>query len=201
MKTQRVVTGFTLLEALITLIVVSVGLLGYAALQLGALNSSVDSFSRSQATTILENAASKIRSNKSYVASDAVEANAYVANLESNKVHIWCDIENKKIPEAACSSGGTCAVNTLAKHDIYEVCQDVKNTKLPTAILGATCFDRDAADTDNCSVGSRMSLYMAWKGVERKDVSGKEEYAQNTRCQKEVGLTGDYACVQLEVVP
>ncbi|NVK21454.1 MAG: type IV pilus modification protein PilV [Kangiellaceae bacterium] len=195
--------GFSLLEALITLLIVSIGLLGYAALQIGALNSSVDSFSRTQATMILEDAVSRIRNNKEYLKTDSGAENAYVNNVASGTFYAWCDIENSLIPEAACTSGASCSMNLLAQQDIFEVCSSVVNTKLPTAIMGAACFDRDTSvgDSDNCSVGSRMSLYLAWKGVERKDISGKTEYQQNTRCQTEVGLGSDYACVQLEIVP
>lgn len=55
--------GIALMEVLITILVVSIGLLGYAALQMGALNSSLDSFSRSQASIILEDAAARMRNN------------------------------------------------------------------------------------------------------------------------------------------
>lgn len=198
------ISGFSLLEALITVVVISIGLLGYAALQMGALNSSVDSFSRSQATTLLENAASRIQNNTQYLQKDAdglYVANVYVGDGASESTYTWCDTKTASMPEASCNGGASCSMDNLAKQDIYEVCQSLVNTKFPEAQIGATCFDRDNSDDDNCSYGSRLSLYMAWRGVERMDVSGKSEYAQNTRCQSEVGLDEDYACVQLELVP
>ncbi len=194
--------GFSLMEVLITILLVSIGLLGYAALQMGALNSSLDSFSRSQASIILEDAAARIRNNSEYLKSDMGEANVYVGDLDFtvDPIHTWCDIENGILPEAACNSGSNCSMSDLAKQDIYEVCSSLTATKIPTGIIGASCFDREA-DSDNCSYGSRMSLFLAWKGAEREDVSGKSEYSQSTRCQSELGLSNDYACVQLELVP
>lgn len=196
-------TGFSLMEVLITILLVSIGLLGYAGLQMSALNSSMDSFSRSQATIILEDAASRIRSNNEYLRSDTGTPNAYVGDLDFDvdAIHTWCDIENGIVPEASCSSGSNCSMSDLAKQDIHEICSSLVGTKIPTGILGASCYDREAGDTDNCSYGSRMSLFLAWKGSERQDVSGKIEYAQDTRCQSELGLSDEYACVQLELVP
>ena len=99
------ISGFSLLEALITVVVISIGLLGYAALQMGALNSSVDSFSRSQATTLLESAASRIQNNTQYLRKDAdggYAANVYVADEESESTYTWCDTKTGSMPEAAC---------------------------------------------------------------------------------------------------
>lgn len=196
-------TGFSLMEVLITILLVSIGLLGYAGLQMSALNSSMDSFSRSQATIILEDAAARIRSNNEYLRSDTGTPNAYVGDVDSKSVFYWCDIESGIIPEATCSSDSNCSMSDLAKQDIYQVCSSLVGTKIPTGILGASCYDRETGDTDNCSYGSRMSLFLAWKGSERQDVSGKTEYSQDTRCQSEseLNLDSDYACVQLELVP
>lgn len=188
-----------MIEVLITVLVASIGLLGYAALQINALNSTVDTFSRNQAVVLLEDAAARIRNNREYTYSDKLAPNAYTNN--SADFFTWCDTEKKIIPTASCEAGESCTYSKLAQEDIYQVCQSLVNTKLPNAIIGSKCFDRDTGDGDSCSVGSRLSLYMAWKGFSRKDVSGKETYSQNTRCQSEVGLAGDYACVQLELVP
>ena len=194
--------GFSLMEVLITILLVSIGLLGYAALQMGALNSSLDSFSRSQASIILEDAAARIRNNSEYMKNDFGLANAYTGDVASESVYHWCDIEGGIIPEASCDSDSSCSMSDLAKQDIFEVCSSLVDTKIPTGIVGASCFDRDkTGDSDKCSYGSRMSLFLAWKGSEREDVSGKEEYSQNTRCQNELNLTNEYACVQLEIVP
>ena len=192
--------GFSLMEVLITILLVSIGLLGYAALQMGALNSSLDSFSRSQASIILEDAAARIRNNSEYLKSDMGEANVYVGDLESKSVFQWCNIENGITPEATCDADSSCSMSDLAKQDIYEVCSSLIATKIPTGVIGASCFDREA-DSDNCSYGSRMSLFLAWRGTEREDISGKDKYVQNTRCQTELDLDSDYACVQLELVP
>lgn len=62
-RNNRLETGSSLIEVLIALLVLSVGLLGLAALQLNALRGISDSSQRSQATWILQDAAERIRAN------------------------------------------------------------------------------------------------------------------------------------------
>lgn len=62
-KLQHNEIGSTLIEVLIALLVLSIGLLGLAALQLNALRGVSDSSQRSQATWILQDAAERIRAN------------------------------------------------------------------------------------------------------------------------------------------
>lgn len=56
-------SGTSLIEALITLLVFTVGLLGFAALQLSALQSSSDSGFRTQATWVVQELAERMRAN------------------------------------------------------------------------------------------------------------------------------------------
>lgn len=55
--------GFSLIEALIALVVLSVGLLGVAALQTQALLQSRDAYLTSQATSLVQDMADRIRAN------------------------------------------------------------------------------------------------------------------------------------------
>ena len=56
-------TGFTLIEVLITLIILSVGLLGVAGLQLTSLQNQLEAYQRAQAILLVEDMASRIRAN------------------------------------------------------------------------------------------------------------------------------------------
>lgn len=55
--------GFSLIEVLVALVLLSVGLLGLAGLQLASLNSNVDALARSQATLGAESILERIRAN------------------------------------------------------------------------------------------------------------------------------------------
>jgi len=57
--------GFTLVEALVALVVVSIGLLGVAALQLSSLRSNHSSSLRSQATLLAYDIVDRMRANQS----------------------------------------------------------------------------------------------------------------------------------------
>lgn len=66
--------GFTLVEVLVALIVLSIGLLGLAALQLQSLKHNTDAYFRTQATMLAYDIIDRMRANV-----DAVKAGHYVA--------------------------------------------------------------------------------------------------------------------------
>lgn len=59
----------TLIEVLVTLVIISVGLLGVAALQLTTVRNNYDAFVRSQASMLASDILDRIRANRSQVAS------------------------------------------------------------------------------------------------------------------------------------
>jgi len=56
--------GFTLLEILIALVIISIGLLGVAALQVSAQKAEMESFQRSRAMILLNDMANRISANR-----------------------------------------------------------------------------------------------------------------------------------------
>jgi type IV pilus assembly protein PilV len=56
--------GFTLIEALIALLVLSIGLLGVAAMQLASLQANNGAFQRTQATFLAQDIADRMRANR-----------------------------------------------------------------------------------------------------------------------------------------
>lgn len=74
-------TGATLIEVLISVIILSIGLLGLAGLQATSIKSNQSSFYRSQATVLANDIADRMRSNR-----DAAIANEYKIDFpESSK--------------------------------------------------------------------------------------------------------------------
>jgi type IV pilus assembly protein PilV len=57
-------TGMTLIEVLVTLVIISVGLLGVAALQLTTVRNNYDAFTRSQAAVLASDMLDRIRANR-----------------------------------------------------------------------------------------------------------------------------------------
>lgn len=75
--------GMTLVEVLVTLVIISIGLLGVAALQLTSLRNNYDSYVRSQAAVLAGDILDRMRANRTAALSDAdpytVDTKAFTA--------------------------------------------------------------------------------------------------------------------------
>ncbi len=63
-KKQHQSLGFSLLEVLVAIVIVAVGLLGYAGLQIQSLQSSTDSYQRDRATHLADDMISRLKANR-----------------------------------------------------------------------------------------------------------------------------------------
>lgn len=101
--------GFSLLEILISVLILSIGLLGLAGLQLTALKNNTSAYNRSLATTLAYDIADRMRANKV-----AADAGAYLTAIGTG-------------PSGAGScvgAGNNCDAGTLAAFDLDEwICQ------------------------------------------------------------------------------
>jgi type IV pilus assembly protein PilV len=103
--------GMTLVEVLVTLILISVGLLGVAALQLSSLRSNKDAYVRSQASALAGDILDRMRANQ-------YKANEYVAALNGtgtgsavNDVDTWQKAIDMALPGTDDIRGGSIAVS------------------------------------------------------------------------------------------
>ena len=88
MRKTKTVRGFSLVEALVALVVMSIGLLGIAALYVESLRSGTSALLRTQAVALASDMADRIRANPTVAATGgydkAVDATgAVVANCEN----------------------------------------------------------------------------------------------------------------------
>jgi type IV pilus assembly protein PilV len=100
-KSKR--SGFTLLEVLITLVILSIGLLGLAGLQAVGLSQNHSAYLRSQATQAAYSIADRMRANQ--VAS---------ANYLSSFM-----LPSAATAQAGCTAGG-CTAAQMATNDLFE---------------------------------------------------------------------------------
>lgn len=63
-KSLKYQAGFTLLEVLVTIVVLSLGLLGYGGLQMASLKNSASAYQRSQATILAYDMIDRMRANR-----------------------------------------------------------------------------------------------------------------------------------------
>ncbi len=104
LKHNHLQTGSSLIEVLITLFIFAVGMLGMAALQLNALQSSSDSTQRSQTTWILQDFAERIRANPEGSAA-AYAANPVCAALPATRcADYYNPATSAKVNATVCSA-------------------------------------------------------------------------------------------------
>ncbi len=155
MKHMRNIKGFSMLEVLITLIIIAVGLLGLAALQSRSQQAEFESYQRSQALILLEDMVNRINTNRSaagcYVTSAGTTGAAYVGEGIAA-------INN-------CAVAGTTATRALADADLSAWDSMLKGAgetlggaNAGSMIGGRGCISYDGG-TDTYTVA------IAWQGI------------------------------------
>jgi type IV pilus assembly protein PilV len=96
--------GFTLLEVMVALLILSIGLLGLAALQLTGMRYNTDAYARTQATLFAYDIIDRIRANPA----GRINGNYSVANTAAAEVIVGaysaCSATTCKCDGTACSS-------------------------------------------------------------------------------------------------
>ena len=158
-------SGTTLLEVLIAAIIIGIGLLGIASLQVKALQASSNADYRAVATDYAWSLADRIRAN---LKAD----NDYVKSFSG------CPTANN-VPTCFAVPGGNpisasanCSPSDIAAADMEEIfCgNNGINSRLPGGTLSVTCTDAITTDADACSEGSQMTITITWDV--RNDVFG-----------------------------
>jgi type IV pilus assembly protein PilV len=112
--------GFTLVEVLVTVVVISVGLLGIVALQVITLRSNHESYLRTQATALADDIIDRIRCNRDNAPSYTVALTASLAggNQAGDDVTEWKNQLKTLLPKSGTATpidaDGSVTVTTLA---------------------------------------------------------------------------------------
>jgi type IV pilus assembly protein PilV len=102
MRNPKRLSGFTLIEVLISLVVLAIGLLGLAALQAEGLKNNQNAYARSQATQLAYDLADRIR-----------------ANLAAKSSYTTID-PSTATTVASCTTTAGCNAAQMAQNDLYE---------------------------------------------------------------------------------
>ena len=118
-------TGFSLIEVLVTIVILMIGLLGLAGLQSRALTAQMEAYQRSQALILLKDMADRINANRgnaaSYVTSGlgtgaaCPAAGVTVASVDLNE---WC---NALLGAAETQGGASVGAMIGARGCIYQI--------------------------------------------------------------------------------
>jgi len=137
--------GFTLLEILITVLVLSIGLLGLAGLQVSSMKSNHSSYLRTQATILGYDIADRMRANP---AGTYVATADYIVNTAVDPYTV-----DTPTTTAGCSTVPGCTTAQMANTDINQWRVDLA-TALPGG-TGVICNDDSPNDgTDATSANN-----------------------------------------------
>ncbi len=167
--------GFTLIETLIAMIVLTVGLLGAVALQANAKKASYDSLQRSAALALANDIVQRISAN------DTTDA-ANVVTMYGGKT-----IKSSQTPttsdscfSAAAGTSASCSSAQIAEYDLNEwrkaISAQDKTGALSDAIV---CIN----PTANGTTGIDLEVIVTW--------TGKQEIKQDVNSGVTCGTTGD----------
>ena len=159
--------GFTLLEALVSLLVVALALFGILGLQMRTLTDTQFGVRQSQAIRLIEGLSERIRLNP----------NSIISSVADNYIIDWSSTtaSGGTATSITCSSG--CTAENLAKFDITQWQEAVKNT-LPLGDA-KVCYVNDETGTTS-GARRQLGVMISWRESE-KDLSSsssteKENY-------------------------
>ncbi len=171
-STTQVERGFTLIEVLISIVILSIGLLGVAGMQATSMSNNHQAFIKTQAAHMAADMADRIRAN-----SDAVAA--------------YGDFSTAAAPAAPgnCINIG-CTAAQLATYDLFQWSQAFLRDPKP-ALPGGRGF---ISLTDNGAGLQVITITVLWQEPDSANF-------QNNQCQDPnappINQTADEACYQL----
>ncbi|WP_411728115.1 type IV pilus modification protein PilV [Methyloglobulus sp.] len=122
--------GFTLIEVLITMVVLAVGLLGLAGLQSASLGNNQKAYNRSQATQLAYDMADRMRANRA-------DAGLFVGSAYPGTV--------PPAPAQVAACGGApggavagCTPAQMAQNDLFEWSRDIGSALPNSAVVPTT---------------------------------------------------------------
>jgi len=178
--------GFTLIEVLVTIVILSVGLLGMAALQITGVRSATGATSRTQATLLADDIVERMRANVT-----AVDANLFAA-VDSTAINCAA------LPNPYCGeyydgtnnvAAASCTPAQMAAFDINVwfcgatssgIRRGGVTNSLASATATITCSDKDTTDTDACTDRSPHVITLGWtENNPQKDAAGTTTTTQS----------------------
>lgn len=171
MIAHRKNAGFSMVEVLITIVILTFGLLGLAGLQAKALSAQMEAYQRSQALVLLKDMANRINANRKNAA-------AYVTTLGTG---------------AACPDIGT----SIASTDLNGWCNELLGAAETQgganvgAMIGARgCITQIAAPSSGTP--AQYVVTVAWQGLSTtiapSDNCGSGQYGSNDAMRRVISL-------------
>lgn len=166
--------GLTMVEILVTMFILSIGLLGMAGIQVKGIRGASSSQYRSQATILMQGMAERIHANPSGANNPPADDNIKYSKVSFTSTGAFCNTAPTTMCSDRRSDGGTfsaaqaCDTDVLmATYDIYVwLCGNTSSdgiaNQLPNGNANITCVDIDTTDGDGCSPGSALTIQVGW---------------------------------------
>lgn len=167
-------SGFSLIEVLVAIIILSIGMLGAVGMQAAAMQSNKEARNQATATTFARELAEKMRGNKSVAITTTLAVNPYIFETTLNATFTVAT------PSTNCFLNGCPLAADIATWDVADW-QGRVQTALPTPRV-KTCFDQSPFDSSGmpqwaCSnSGDIAVLKMGWT---RNNTGGTLELASS----------------------
>jgi len=170
---RKISDGFTLIEILIAVVILSIGLLGMAGIQIKGLRGTTSSNQRSQAALLANDIAERIHVNTNGIGSSDASINTQYANVDTGQITCGQNVPAfcSATPATTDANGNLvpsnvtpCSASAMATFDIYDFAcglQDnagVKNL-LPGGSATITC------NAASCPPGSQLTIQVNWTEV------------------------------------
>jgi type IV pilus assembly protein PilV len=192
--------GVGMVEILVTLFILTVGLLGVASLQFVSAFSNADALHRSQAVLVAQQFSERLRAAAAPSGEGLTVDNQYFVNNAYNFASLSCD--SSALPyECFCLAlpasipnclQNQCTSPQLAQFDAYEMSCAV-TAAAPSLSISLTCDDNNALDAHSCSAGSRHQIMIAWPVESWQN----HERILNTECN--LNRSDAHDCVTLDL--
>ena len=173
-SSRREQSGFSLLEVLIAIIILSIGMLGAVGMQATAMQSNKEARNQATATTFARELAEKMRGNHTVAIKTAAADNPYLFDATLGGTAL-------ATPTVNCFTAGCPIAKDAATWDVTDW-QGRVQAALPTPRV-KVCFDKDPFDSTGkprwaCTDdGDIAVLKMSWT---RKNTAETLEFAAST---------------------
>lgn len=170
--------GFNLIEVLIAMVVLAIGLLGIAGLQLTGARANQGSYYRSQASSIMMDMAERIHNNR-----PGADAGAYAGFSSA-----LCGGRPRNCARENGTAEQTCDAAQMATYDLYVIAcgmpvsgaapADQITELLPGGAIQVDCITNGATPAPvtgvNCQPGFRHRITVSWQERTQVGAAGKE---------------------------
>lgn len=169
--------GMTLIEVLVTMLVVSIGLMGLASLQATSIKESLSTSQRSMGTWMADELVARMRANVDGIRDGGYTTAGGNSTLCSASPVKMCSDSQKGNAATDCSPTQMAAYDVwevLCGHDNGSNVISGTNDSISINNFSITCVDDDASDPDACSIGSNFTLRLEWESKAVQDATANQ---------------------------